>query len=103
MKTHRVQAHITLERPTVLSIFNPLSLNTLFYGMVGSLRDISSPSSLLLLNIYDILPLLPSADGQFKGWYDGFIAGRKFAVDMAGFAVNVGFLRTVSDEQAMGG
>ena len=28
-------------------------------------------------------------DGHVKGYYDGWISGRKFPVDMAGFAVNV--------------
>uniref|UniRef100_A0A1B6CXM4 Galactosylgalactosylxylosylprotein 3-beta-glucuronosyltransferase n=1 Tax=Clastoptera arizonana TaxID=38151 RepID=A0A1B6CXM4_9HEMI len=31
-------------------------------------------------------------NGTFLGFYDGWIAGRKFPVDMAGFAVNVEFL-----------
>lgn len=31
-------------------------------------------------------------DGVFSGFYDGWIAGRKFPVDMAGFAVSVRFL-----------
>ncbi|XP_076755320.1 glucuronyltransferase P [Xylocopa sonorina] len=31
-------------------------------------------------------------NGRFVGFYDGWIAGRKFPVDMAGFAVNVKFL-----------
>ncbi|XP_043283252.1 galactosylgalactosylxylosylprotein 3-beta-glucuronosyltransferase P [Venturia canescens] len=31
-------------------------------------------------------------NGKFAGFYDGWIAGRKFPVDMAGFAVNVEFL-----------
>lgn len=31
-------------------------------------------------------------NGKFVGFYDGWIAGRKFPVDMAGFAVNVKFL-----------
>ncbi|XP_034936247.1 galactosylgalactosylxylosylprotein 3-beta-glucuronosyltransferase P [Chelonus insularis] len=31
-------------------------------------------------------------DGKFIGFYDGWVAGRKFPVDMAGFAVNVKFL-----------
>lgn len=31
-------------------------------------------------------------NGTFLGFYDGWIAGRKFPVDMAGFAVNVKFL-----------
>ncbi|KAK0168596.1 hypothetical protein PV327_002377 [Microctonus hyperodae] len=31
-------------------------------------------------------------DGKFIGFYDGWIAGRKFPVDMASFAVNVKFL-----------
>lgn len=30
--------------------------------------------------------------GKFAGFYDGWVAGRKFPVDMAGFAVNVKFL-----------
>lgn len=30
--------------------------------------------------------------GKFMGFYDGWIAGRKFPVDMAGFAVSVKFL-----------
>lgn len=35
-------------------------------------------------------------DGQFIGFYDGWIAGRKFPVDMAGFAVSVKFLQEVN-------
>ncbi|XP_033213764.1 galactosylgalactosylxylosylprotein 3-beta-glucuronosyltransferase P-like [Belonocnema kinseyi] len=31
-------------------------------------------------------------NGKFSGFYDGWVAGRKFPVDMAGFAVNVEFL-----------
>lgn len=31
-------------------------------------------------------------NGSLSGFYDGWIGGRKFPVDMAGFAVNVGFL-----------
>ncbi|KAG7200896.1 hypothetical protein KM043_003259 [Ampulex compressa] len=31
-------------------------------------------------------------NGKFAGFYDGWIAGRKFPVDMAGFAVSVSFL-----------
>ncbi|KAG5877263.1 hypothetical protein JTB14_009759 [Gonioctena quinquepunctata] len=31
-------------------------------------------------------------NGVFSGFYDGWIGGRKFAVDMAGFAVSVEFL-----------
>lgn len=31
-------------------------------------------------------------NGTFVGFYDGWVAGRKFPVDMAGFAVNVEFL-----------
>ncbi|XP_050313446.1 galactosylgalactosylxylosylprotein 3-beta-glucuronosyltransferase P isoform X2 [Anthonomus grandis grandis] len=30
-------------------------------------------------------------NGKFKGFYDGWIGGRKFALDMAGFAVSVQF------------
>lgn len=33
-------------------------------------------------------------DGKVVDFYDGWIASRKFPVDMAGFAINVGFLRT---------
>lgn len=32
-------------------------------------------------------------NGTFAGFYDGWMAGRKFPVDMAGFAVSVDFLR----------
>lgn len=32
-------------------------------------------------------------DGKVVAFYDGWPAGRKFQVDMAGFAVNVGFLK----------
>ncbi|KAL0127059.1 hypothetical protein PUN28_005406 [Cardiocondyla obscurior] len=32
-------------------------------------------------------------NGKFAGFYDGWIAGRKFPVDMAGFAVSVKFLQ----------
>jgi len=35
-------------------------------------------------------------NGKFDGFYDGWIAGRKFPVDMAEFAVNVKFLLQVS-------
>lgn len=31
-------------------------------------------------------------NGTFAGFYDGWVAGRKFPVDMAGFAVSVKFL-----------
>lgn len=31
-------------------------------------------------------------NGTFAGFYDGWIGGRKFAVDMAGFAISVQFL-----------
>ncbi|XP_071535272.1 galactosylgalactosylxylosylprotein 3-beta-glucuronosyltransferase P-like isoform X2 [Panulirus ornatus] len=34
-------------------------------------------------------------DGNFVEWYDGWVAGRKFPVDMAGFAVSVQFLLSV--------
>lgn len=33
-------------------------------------------------------------NGKVVGFYDGWIAGRKFPVDMAGFAVNIEFLLT---------
>lgn len=36
-------------------------------------------------------------DGKFSTWYDGWIGGRKFPVDMAGFAVNVQYLLQVKD------
>lgn len=36
-------------------------------------------------------------NGQLIGFYDGWIAGRKFPVDMAGFAVSVKFLLEVSE------
>lgn len=35
-------------------------------------------------------------NGELIGFYDGWIAGRKFPVDMAGFAVSVKFLKEVS-------
>lgn len=34
--------------------------------------------------------------GKFHGFYDGWIGGRKFPVDMAGFAVNIKFLKQVN-------
>lgn len=34
-------------------------------------------------------------NGTFVGFYDGWVAGRKFPVDMAGFAVSVQFLLQV--------
>jgi len=34
--------------------------------------------------------------GKLAGFYDGWIGGRKFPVDMAGFAVNLDFLFSVS-------
>lgn len=34
-------------------------------------------------------------NGSFYGFYDGWVAGRKFPVDMAGFAVSVEFLLQV--------
>lgn len=36
-------------------------------------------------------------NGTITGFYDGWIGGRKFPVDMAGFAVNVNFLQTRSN------
>ena len=36
------------------------------------------------------------SNGSFVGFYDGWVAGRKFPVDMAGFAVSVEFLLMVS-------
>lgn len=35
-------------------------------------------------------------NGTFMGFYDGWVAGRKFPVDMAGFAVSVQFLLQVT-------
>lgn len=35
-------------------------------------------------------------NGTFLGFYDGWIAGRKFPVDMAGFAVSIRFLLQVN-------
>lgn len=35
-------------------------------------------------------------NGKFVGFYDGWIGGRKFPVDMAGFAINIKFLKTVN-------
>lgn len=34
-------------------------------------------------------------NGKVVGFYDGWIGGRKFPVDMAGFAVNISFLKSV--------
>ena len=39
-------------------------------------------------------------DGKIVDFYDGWIGGRKFPVDMAGFAINVDFLRKVSKLKA---
>lgn len=36
------------------------------------------------------------SDGKLIGFYDGWIAGRKFPVDMAGFAINIDFYLKVS-------
>lgn len=33
-------------------------------------------------------------NGMLSGFYDGWIGGRKFPIDMAGFAVNVQFLHS---------
>jgi len=40
-------------------------------------------------------------NGTFVGFYDGWVAGRKFPVDMAGFAVNVEFLLKVTQTQIL--
>lgn len=37
------------------------------------------------------------SDGKLIGFYDGWIAGRKFPVDMAGFAINIQFYLKVSN------
>lgn len=34
-------------------------------------------------------------NGAFHGFYDGWMGGRKFPVDMAGFAVSISFLKQV--------
>lgn len=34
-------------------------------------------------------------EGKFVGWYDAYIANRKFPVDMAGFAVSVELIQQV--------
>ncbi|CAL4061019.1 unnamed protein product, partial [Meganyctiphanes norvegica] len=38
-------------------------------------------------------------DGKVVAFYDGWPAGRKFQVDMAGFAVNMGFLKSQAAKQ----
>lgn len=38
-------------------------------------------------------------NGRFLGWYDAWIGGRKFPVDMAGFAVSVRYLLQRPDAQ----
>ncbi|KAG0723082.1 Galactosylgalactosylxylosylprotein 3-beta-glucuronosyltransferase P [Chionoecetes opilio] len=38
-------------------------------------------------------------NGRFAGWYDAWIGGRKFPVDMAGFAVSVRYLLERPDAQ----
>lgn len=35
-------------------------------------------------------------NGKLVGFYDGWIGGRKFPVDMASFAINIQFLESVS-------
>jgi beta-1,3-glucuronyltransferase len=37
-------------------------------------------------------------NGIFLGFYDGWMEGRKFPVDMAGFAVSVEFLLEVTQD-----
>ena len=39
----------------------------------------------------------PVKEGRIVGFFDGWIANRKFPVDMAGFAVTVDTLRKVAD------
>ena len=36
-------------------------------------------------------------NGTFAGFYDGWLGGRKFPVDMAGFAINLDFLLKVGE------
>ena len=31
-------------------------------------------------------------NGRVEGFYDGYVAGRKFPIDMAGFAINIKYL-----------
>ena len=38
-------------------------------------------------------------EGRIVGFFDGWIGGRKFPVDMAGFAVRVETLRKVTGEK----
>lgn len=38
-------------------------------------------------------------DGKVVSFYDGWPAGRRYQVDMAGFAVNMGFLKSQQDKQ----
>lgn len=42
------------------------------------------------------------AEGKVIGFYDGWIAGRKFPVDMAGFAVNLRFYLEVRLREGRG-
>ena len=44
---------------------------------------------------YGLSTPVVSASGTFMGFYDGWLGGRKFPVDMAGFAVSVKFLHQV--------
>ena len=41
-------------------------------------------------------------NGRMIGFYDGFQGGRKFPVDMAGFAVNIKYLSSVGKFHASG-
>ncbi len=43
-------------------------------------------------------PIIDTSSGKVVDFYDGYLAGRKFPVDMAGFAVNLGYYRRVGGE-----
>ena len=40
-------------------------------------------------------PIVDLKTGKVIGFYDGFLAGRKFPVDFGGFAVSLDFIRKV--------
>lgn len=47
-----------------------------------------------LIGKYSVSSPMLNKEGKVTGFYDGWPAGRKFQVDMAGFAVNMGYLKT---------
>ncbi|KAF2368060.1 Glycosyl transferase family 43 [Trinorchestia longiramus] len=47
-----------------------------------------------LIGKFSVSSPVLNEEGKVTGFFDGWPAGRKFQVDMAGFAVNVGFLKT---------